>query len=488
MALVVVAVWGVDDGDRERSAALSAATQAFQAGTQSVSGSLGAAHHAKEKSALISRPSELGEAMTPGDRFEAICKGRPMEQDQVEAFIARVEEADELFGLDEVISAYEALIPNLKQVLGDTHHLTLSAHQALADYLSLDSRDAEATALLEAFIVDLPDDYQGRRVTAEVLGSLERFDDQVATLEALIADQSEALGTDHPDVRNCHHRLSDALCAAGRPEDAITTLEVLIADQSDALGSDHVDLFDSRYQLSEALCAADRFDEAIATLESLITDEQRVRGADDPDVLAARSVLSFMLRDAGQLDNAIATREALIADEERVFGSESSELLATRSALGRLLGEAGRTDEAVGILKEVLTDQRRVFGPEDPLTESTAEALADLQRSVRMQAKAKGRRKLAALLKFNQPRARMFFATLPAANSPSEGLLSVTASTSSHIKVASSFLSAVQWLASSQRMLKPEESSATNPMRLETTSFSKRLSKRDSIGSFPLKS
>ena len=134
-----------------------------------------------------------------------------MEQDRVEAFAARVEEADAFFDADrlgDAIAAYEALIPDLKRVLGNGHPETLSAQRRLVNCLIVDFREEEAEALVDAVIDDLPDSLFARRFTARFQWDLGRDEEVEATLQAAVSDHIAALGTAHVDTREARHELA----------------------------------------------------------------------------------------------------------------------------------------------------------------------------------------------------------------------------------------------------------------------------------------
>ena len=259
-----------------------------------------------------------------------------MTQDEVEALTARSEEAWELFDADRVddaIGVWEALLPDLKQVLGVTHPETLLAH----------------TELVESLI------------------SVSRHDAAIAVLDALIADQIEELGADDAYVLESRHRTVEVLRSAERFDAAITTLEALIADTKR--------IFDA----GGPVIAQD----GMHTPEDYVVLGQNA-------VLGKEDELAELLRDAGRYEEAITALEALINDQERVHGPESRESLASRQRLGRFLAEADRTEEAVSTLEALLDDQRRLLGTECFEATQTSRILTDIRRAARVPVTRRG--------------------------------------------------------------------------------------------------
>lgn len=253
-----------------------------------------------------------------------------MTQDEVEALTARSEEAWELFDADRVddaIGVWEALLPDLKQVLGIAHPETLGAHNELVGCLC----------------------------------SVSRHDAAIAVLDALIADQIEELGADDVHVLESRHRTVEVLRSAGRFDAAITTLEALIADMKR--------IFDAGGH--------------VVHQDDLYTPEDYVVLGQDT-VLGNQDALAELLRDAGRYEEAIAALEALINDQEQVHGPESRESLASRQRLGRFLAEADRTDEALSTLEALLDDQRRLLGTECFEAAETSRILTDIRRAARV--------------------------------------------------------------------------------------------------------
>ncbi len=79
---------------------------------------------------------------------------------------------------------------------------------------------------------------------------------------ALLTDQLQVLGPNHPDTLDTRGGLARCLWQGGRTEDAITALHALLADQQRVLGPNHPGTVITRNNLAQLPGEAGRtFDE-----------------------------------------------------------------------------------------------------------------------------------------------------------------------------------------------------------------------------------
>ena len=136
---------------------------------------------------------------------------------------------------------------------------------------------------------------------------------------------------------------------------AIVIGQQLVADQEQAVGTDHRDTLASRSNLATAYQEAGRTDEAITLNEQGLTARERIQGPDHPDTLTARNNLANAYQEAGRTDEAITLHEQTLAARERILGPDHPDILQSRNNLANAYQDADRTDEAITLHKQTLT-------------------------------------------------------------------------------------------------------------------------------------
>ncbi len=145
----------------------------------------------------------------------------------------------------------------------------------------------QATALLRAFNITLPDGHQLWKTRATV----EMFVEQVDTLYQH-APNNAAITADLLSLRAwcgwCLRELVDLTRA-------IPLLERTLTDRERVLGPDHPHTLASRYNLANAYASAGDLTRAIPLHERALTDYERVLGPDHPDTRLVRGNLAFAM-------------------------------------------------------------------------------------------------------------------------------------------------------------------------------------------------
>ena len=277
------------------------------------------------------------------------------------------------------------LVADSERVLGDTHPLTLTSRNNLANAYRDAGRLDEAIPLYERTLADServlgethPDTLTSRGNLALAYRDAGRLDEAIPLLERTLADCERVLGETHPDTLISRNNLANAYRDAGRLDEAIPLLERTLADSERVLGDTHPLTLASRNNLGGAYQDAGRLDEAIPLYERTLADRERVLSDTHPLTLASRNNLANAYRDAGRLDEAIPLLERTLADRERVLSDTHPLTLASRNNLANAYQDAGRLDEAIPLLERTLADRERVLGDTHPLTLTSRNNLAN---------------------------------------------------------------------------------------------------------------
>jgi tetratricopeptide (TPR) repeat protein len=186
--------------------------------------------------------------------------------------------------------------------------------------------------------------------------------------EALIADLTRVLGTDHPDTLGAQNDLASAYLDAGRAAEAIPLYEQTLTAQERVLGPDHLETLAARHNLAEAYREAGRAAKAIPLYEQARAAYERVLGPDHPITLLIRNNLALAYKQADPTANMIPLHEQVLADRKRVLGPDHPDTLRSRNNLAVAYWEAGRAADVIPLFEQLLADRERVLGHDHPDT------------------------------------------------------------------------------------------------------------------------
>ncbi|MFF2951285.1 tetratricopeptide repeat protein [Kitasatospora sp. NPDC057965] len=198
----------------------------------------------------------------------------------------------------------------------------------------------------------------------------------VRYLSGLVAEATERLGPDHPDVLDTRSFLARWRTAAGDLVGAAAELERLVADTRRVLGPYHSDSLRAAHDLAWCRGQSGRPEEAVEALTALLAEAQEIFGADHPEAVSIRRSLATWRGECGDTAGAIAELRELLAFAERLFGPDHPETLLLR---GRLAWSIGRSDDAptaTRLWRALVADQTRVLGAEHPDTLTSGDNLA----------------------------------------------------------------------------------------------------------------
>ena len=278
--------------------------------------------------------------------------------------------------LAQAIEYGQDLVTDSEQMLGRTHHDTLTARNHLATaYRAAGSLD-EAIPLCERTMADAervlgpthPDTLIARNNLARVYRAAGRLDEATPLYERNLADSELVLGLTDPETMKSRNHLANAYRTAGRLDEAIPLFEGNFALREEVLGPTHRSTLTSRNDLARAYEDAGRLDEAISLYERNLADRGRVFGNAHPKTLKSRNNLARAYQAAGRFDEAIPLYQSTLADREEAFGQSHPETLKSRHSLACAYRASGRLEEANTLHQRTLANAEQVLGPNHPDT------------------------------------------------------------------------------------------------------------------------
>ena len=268
------------------------------------------------------------------------------------------------------------LVTDSEQMLGRTHHDTLTARNHLATAYRAAGHLDEAIPLCERTLADAeqvlgptdPDTLIARNNLARVYRAAGQLDDAIPLYECNLADSERVLGPTDPETMKSRNHLADAYRTAGRLDEAVPLFEGNFVLREQVLGATHRSTLTSRNDLARAYEAAGRLEEAIPLYERNLADRGHVFGKTHPKTLKSRNNLAHAYQAAGRLDKAIPLYQSTLADREEVLGQTYPDTLKSRHNLASAYRASGRLEEANTLHQRTLADAEQVLGPDHPDT------------------------------------------------------------------------------------------------------------------------
>jgi DNA-binding winged helix-turn-helix (wHTH) protein/serine/threonine protein kinase len=284
------------------------------------------------------------------------------------------------FGLSEFAKAarHQAEAAKLlTQSRGAADPVTLVAEYATARSLDMDSRHAEAAAILDeadrAAGATLRNNPSLALLAHWTRGgnALMRMLPVVALPEIQTADRIRATAAPHDDVWLIRVRADLAWCYVRlqRPADAIAALQEVMAP---AYSPEHVGAFDwakIHLQYALALMALSRFDEARESLHDTTHQLQKTLGPDHYTVGLAWNYLTAVYQAQGRWDSALDAARNAYAIFRKANGDRDQSTLSALGDIGAIEYLAGRVDAALPTLRSVHETLVQVAGDSGPLTQ-----------------------------------------------------------------------------------------------------------------------
>jgi len=192
-------------------------------------------------------------------------------------------------------------------------------------------------------------------------------------LTALLVDQQEALGPDHPDTFNTRAYLVRWTWQAGEHATAQDMCRALLDDMGRVLGSANARTVKMRKRL-----AGWTNNEVVGIGEHTgpSRDRRQPLGRDRPRTFATRTRRANVAGQAGDFSAAREQYQALQEDQQRMLGPDHPDTFDTRASLVHWTGKAGERAAAQNMCRALLDDMDRVFGRTDTRTVKMRKRLA----------------------------------------------------------------------------------------------------------------
>ena len=287
-------------------------------------------------------------------------------------------------GMTQAIDSGKVLLADSVQTLGDTHPITLTLRNHLANAYQSAGRLPEAMSLLESTLADReqtlgathPDTLTSRNDLAVAFQAAGRLSDAIDLLERTLTDREQTLGATHPDTLMSRNNLALAYQAVGRLAEAMPLYKQTLSDREQTLGATHPETLTSRNNLAFAYRRTGRLAEAIPLLEQTLADREQILGDGHHNTLGSRNNLARAYQVAGRLSEAITLHERNLADCQRILGATHHHTLTSRSNLALAYQAAGRLSEAIDLLESTLADRQETLGATHPDTLTSRNDLA----------------------------------------------------------------------------------------------------------------
>jgi tetratricopeptide (TPR) repeat protein len=205
---------------------------------------------------------------------------------------------------------------------------------------------------------------------------------RLAAIEQAAIDRLRlTLGEEHHDTLNRRLGRAELLRKLDRPEEALAEIRAVLDIRRRVLGVDHPDVQETYVQLITTLTLLGRHHEARAAEASYVGDMQALvaakqRTVAEVDVELQHEARGLEFAQQRQWSQAEAEYRALYALRRTRLGDDDPETIQTHEMIGFALGQQERWAEAAAEYRSVLDAQRKVLGDDHPDTVRTRQRLA----------------------------------------------------------------------------------------------------------------
>ncbi|WP_298622191.1 tetratricopeptide repeat protein [uncultured Zoogloea sp.] len=286
------------------------------------------------------------------------------------------------------LAMYEALLPDVRRVLGSDHPDTLTTRSNIAGWTGQTGDVGTALVLLKDLLSDRqrilgsdhPDTLRTRMNIAAWTGESGEAAMALEMLETLLPELQRVLGPDHSDTLTARHNIATWTSRCGNVGIALALFEALLSDRERKLGHDHPETLATRNNIAASTGESGDAAKALALFEVLLPDVQRVLGVDHPETLITRNNIAHWTGECGDAAKALTLFKAQLPDQQRLLGLDHPDTLSTCHNIAAWTGISGDKGTALALFEVLLPDRQRVLGPNHPDTLATADWIAQLQQ------------------------------------------------------------------------------------------------------------
>jgi serine/threonine protein kinase/tetratricopeptide (TPR) repeat protein len=291
----------------------------------------------------------------------------------------------------EAIKAFEPLLDDSRQVLGNSDSLTLTiANNLAAAYLDVGRKDDALKLAKEAHALAVQSLGATRAETVRLAYILSRAEEAVGNtpseekLKAAIERAEKVLGPEHPDTLIARLSLGIFYKREGDKRRALETIEPLVPIAIERLGREHPktllfvnDLATLYEEIGDKKKAVDMFEEVYAI--QLLT-----LGATDQRTLSTLHNVAATRFGLGQQERGAALMRESYDAWMKKAGPNSEDTLLSGSNLAEMYRRMGKLDEALTFGSDVVDRMNASLGPKNRYTLSAtsmkSSVLIDLKR------------------------------------------------------------------------------------------------------------
>jgi hypothetical protein len=205
-----------------------------------------------------------------------------------------------------------------------------------------------------------------RSLLATVLRDL-AFPEKSHALDlAVVIEQTDLLGREHPHTLITAGGLAADLRALGRYDEALARERETYRTWVEAFGEDSPRSLTALRGLAESTRLVGDFRSAREQDTIAYERSSMVLGPHHPGTLSAAVGLGIDLRDAGEFEPSVALLTATASSLEETLGREGRATIEARLSLAFSMHAAGRSEQAAPIFEAAYIELREVLGPDHP--------------------------------------------------------------------------------------------------------------------------
>jgi cellulose biosynthesis protein BcsQ/tetratricopeptide (TPR) repeat protein len=234
----------------------------------------------------------------------------------------------------------------LRHDLERGREIAFTAAQAWEEMLAANPAPAVAAALRRQLL-------HLRFNLANILRDMARFDEARALDEAVLADQREMLGSEHPHTLMTAGSLAGDLRALGQYQDALKMDQVTYPAWTELFGEDHAGTLMAANNLGESYRLTAEFTEALRLDEDTVSRRRTSLGPLHPRTLGSASNVARDLVELGRYADAVGMMESVWQSSREAEAGPVAEWNA-EVLLGIALRATGRPKDAEAHFRDAL--------------------------------------------------------------------------------------------------------------------------------------
>jgi Protein kinase domain/Tetratricopeptide repeat len=184
----------------------------------------------------------------------------------------------------------------------------------------------------------------------------------------VLAEQTRALGQDHPDTLIVRFAIAQEMAARGDHAAAEKAFQDVLPHMYRKLGADHPDTLATRFAIAQEMAVRGDHAGAEDGFRAVFAARQQTLGPDHPDTLIAWFAIAQETAARGDHTGAENGFRAMLPQLQRTLGADHPDTLATRFAIAREMAARGDHTGSEKEFRDVLPNLERKLGRDHPVT------------------------------------------------------------------------------------------------------------------------